>query len=242
VMLDKDQSGELDAEEFVQGIQELEGQLSESQCTRLMQITDVDNSGTIDFNELTRALQKLDLKVDVHDYIIVCLRFWCSEMQRTAKVLRSKFGEASKKEGVTPASPANELSADGVKALLKQLETPFTPSVLQRMIIEMGRDSRGLAVRERKRSGADERAAAESSTASIACEPFVRSVMANGFHAVCNATFKEMGQAINQATQALMAVSAFTRKLGGLGKASASGLAAAAAASSAPPPPAGANS
>uniref|UniRef100_A0A7S2FYK7 EF-hand domain-containing protein n=1 Tax=Haptolina brevifila TaxID=156173 RepID=A0A7S2FYK7_9EUKA len=218
-MLDKDESGELDAEEFVQGIQAIEGQLSESQCTRLMEITDVDNSGTIDFNELTKALQKLDLRVDLHDYILVCLRFWCSEMQRTAGVLRSKFQQASKKEGVTAASPANELSPDGVKALLKQVEAPFTPSVLQRMIIEMGRDSKGLAIRERKRSsGAEDRAAAESSMTSIACEPFVRSVMANGFHAVANASFKEMGQALNSATQALMAVNAFSRKLGALGK------------------------
>ena len=42
--------------------------------------------------------------------------------------------------------------------------------------------------------------------------------IANGFHAVSCAVFKEMGAALASATNALMAVSAFAKKLPMLGK------------------------
>ena len=84
--LDKEQAGEIPSEDFVKGVQELEGQLSDEQCKRLMEITDVDGNGSIDFNELTKGLQKLDLRVDVNDFILNVLRFYCSEMQRSVQV------------------------------------------------------------------------------------------------------------------------------------------------------------
>ena len=31
---------------------------------------DTDNSGTVDYSELTRALQKLDLRVEMHDFLV----------------------------------------------------------------------------------------------------------------------------------------------------------------------------
>lgn len=111
-------------------------------------------------------------------------------------MLRSKFQQAAKKEGATPDSPAGELSNDGVKVLLKQLDAPFTPGVVQRMLIEMGRESRGLSIRVSGKSKSD--GAAEASTTSVAVEPFIRSVMANGFHAISHAAFKEMGQALSR--------------------------------------------
>jgi hypothetical protein len=45
--------------------QELEGCLSVSQVERLMTIIDTDHSGTIDFHELAKGLQKIDLRVEV---------------------------------------------------------------------------------------------------------------------------------------------------------------------------------
>jgi len=95
-MLDVDGSGELDPDEFIQGIQQLDGQLTEPQCVRLMEQIDTDLSGTVDFNELTRALQKLDLRVEMHDYLLVCLRFFSAEMHRSATILRSRFDQAAK--------------------------------------------------------------------------------------------------------------------------------------------------
>ena len=94
-MLDADGSGEIDADEFVSGIQDLEGQLSDAQCKRLMEQIDTDFSGTVDFGELTRALQKLDLRVELNDYLLTCLRFFVAEMQRTIQMLRSKFTQAA---------------------------------------------------------------------------------------------------------------------------------------------------
>ena len=82
-ILDKEGTGEINPDAFIAGIQELEGHLSVVQCTRLMEQIDTDCSGTVDFNELTRALQKLDLRIDITDYLVVCLRFFCSEMKRS---------------------------------------------------------------------------------------------------------------------------------------------------------------
>ena len=105
-LLDTDGSGELDADEFIDGIlREFDGQFSPEQVTRLMELTDADNSGprlrtpcvtklrasrgclwaaalvwhlipvrcatprlaagSIDFSELTRALKKTDLRIEV---------------------------------------------------------------------------------------------------------------------------------------------------------------------------------
>ena len=45
-LLDADGSGELDADEFIQGIlREFDGQFTAAQVQRLIELTDVDNSG-----------------------------------------------------------------------------------------------------------------------------------------------------------------------------------------------------
>jgi hypothetical protein len=49
----------------LQASQELEGCLSVSQVERLMTIIDTDHDGTIDFHELAKGLQKIDLRVEV---------------------------------------------------------------------------------------------------------------------------------------------------------------------------------
>lgn len=159
-MLDDDDSGEIDPQEFIKGIQGLEGQLTDAQCERLMEITDTDHSGTIDFNELTHALQKRDLRVEMSEFLIICLRFFSAEMQRTAQALRKHFSLAAAKgskpmpiqEDVPEGSPfqmgedggedsTNQLkmNVEGVKLLLKNLDAPFQAPVVQKLLGEMVR-------------------------------------------------------------------------------------------------------
>jgi len=220
-MLDVDGSGELDAEEFIQGIQQLDGQLTEPQCVRLMEQIDTDASGTVDFNELTRALQKLDLRVEVYDYLLVCLRFFSAEMQRSATILRSRFDQAAQKapkEGKAAPLPG-ELRADGTRALLKALDAPFPHAVVQRIIGEMVKASPAEAeAAEQSTSRTSRLLAARGSTAPplekpvrITNDAFVRVVMANGFHAVSSTAFKEM--AVASAANLVMAVNAFAKKV-----------------------------
>ena len=228
-----------------------------------MQITDTDNSGTVDFNELTHALQKIDLRIEVHDYMLVILRFFVSEMARTSTVLRSKFKAAATKERAAAAKSGdtsietkpNEMTPDGIRSLLKTLDARLEPSLLQRMMADMSREMRGEAKGFVRRGVMDEHGAA---TGPVDVDTFVRVTMSNGLHAVSSralrgsptatcpsiratttgvyppcadpcanlllrsqlnaAIFKEMGQALQSTTNALMAVSAFARKLPALTK------------------------
>lgn len=214
-------SPQLDAEEFIQGIQQLDGQLTEPQCTRLMEQIDTDQSGTVDFNELTRALQKLDLRVEVYDYLLVCLRFFSAEMQRSATILRSRFDQAAQKapkEGKAAPLPG-ELRADGVRALLKSLDAPFPQAVVQRIIGEMVKTSPVEAEAAEAPTSRSRLLAARGSTAPplekpvrITNDAFVRVVMSNGLHAVSSPTFKETP--ITSAANVITAVNVFAKKLG----------------------------
>ena len=231
-MLDADGSGEIDPEEFIQGIQQLEGQLTDAQCQRLMEITDTDNSGTVDFNELTRALQKLDLRVEMHDYLIVCLRFFAAEMQRSAKMLRTRFNEAAAKrsgggggkpstldklmgdEGGDDADSSKKLGPDGVRALLKSLDAPFQVTVVQKLIGEMvafQKNDGMLAAPVFKRQSVVSAPVEKVDAAEeITCEAFVKVMMSYGFHAVASPAFKETG--LGSTANILMAVNAFAKK------------------------------
>ena len=234
-MLDVDGNGEIDPEEFIQGIQQLEGQLTDAQCARLMEITDTDNSGTVDFNELTRALQKLDLRVELHDYLIIAMRFYSAEMQRTAQILRKKFtekagegkpkpisdmgaaGQNGKEDSAVAPRPAHmiKLNADAVRALIKSLDTTFQNTVIHKIVGEMVRyNADGPATFKRQSSISTVEKV--SNTEEITCEAFVRVLMAHGFHAVGTPAFKE--SALTSGAGVMMAVNTFAKKLPGLGR------------------------
>ena len=226
-LMDADGSGEIDAEEFISGIQAFEGQLTDGQCRTLMERVDADGNGEVDFSELTRALQKLDLRVEMHDYLIVCVRFFIAEMHRTVQLLRRRFEQAVKEKGKGGDDSGGDdggeggeaaLSADGVRTLLKSLDAPFTSSTLPRVLGEMVRS--GEASWAESGGGSGKRKGGRTAEASvndngaeaiITADAFVRACMDNGFHSVAHPAFKEMG--VQSAANAMMAVSMFTGKL-----------------------------
>ncbi|KAL1529005.1 hypothetical protein AB1Y20_010326 [Prymnesium parvum] len=80
-LLDMDGSGELEMEEFTTGIvREFDSQLTSAQVERLMDLTDEDNSGTISFNELTRALKKTDTYLEAESFLLKCVHFFVFEI------------------------------------------------------------------------------------------------------------------------------------------------------------------
>ena len=223
-MLDADGSGEIDADEFVSGIQDLEGQLSDAQCKRLMQQIDTDFSGTVDFGELTRALQKLDLRVELNDYLLTCLRFFVAEMQRTIQMLRSKFTQAAGEgKGV--------LAPDGTRALIKGLDPSLTNSIVHKLFGEMVRyegdkgPGGAAPVKYKRRSSVNMGNAGQAQSVGqagvmatdISADTFIKVMMANDFNVVTSPALKEMSNsAVSNATAVLAAVNTFAKKLPGL--------------------------
>ena len=230
-MLDDDDSGEIDPQEFIKGIQGLEGQLTDAQCERLMEITDTDKSNSIDFNELTHALQKRDLRVEMSEFLIICLRFFSAEMQRTSQVLHKHFSAAVAKASGKPmpvleeGSQAREgdggsdgngatgklkMNAESVKLLLKNLDAPFQAPVVQKLLGEMVRfNLEGTTpVFTRKSATATD---AVSKNAEVSSEAFVKVVMQHGFHALASPAFKESG--VHSTANIMLAVNAFAKKL-----------------------------
>ena len=209
-MLDGDGNGEIDPDEFVGGIQELEGQLTDVQCKRLMEQIDTDQSGTVDFNELTRALQKLDLRVEISEYLLVCMRFFVAEMQRTASFLRNKFNTAA-------GEGKNTLAQDGVRTLIKRLDSSISNATASRLLQDMTRheserSQTGVRSKRGSLSAAQfEAAAAAAGPQDIGLDTFIRIMMGNNFNAVSSPVFKDT--ALSSATGVLSAVNAFVKKL-----------------------------
>lgn len=179
-------------------VTQLEGQLTEEQCVRLMKHVDADASGTVDFNELTRALQKLDLRVELYNFLLVALRFFVAEMQRTHRILKIKFNQAASKHGqarqeTTDGESTMEMSGEGVRALLKSLDASFPASVVHRMIGEMA--GAQMSGRQRRMAGVKDKLGED--TRVVSADAFARVVMSHGFNSVTSSTFKEVGQAIN---------------------------------------------
>lgn len=214
--LDEVGDGEIDAAHFVQGVQRLDGALSEREVERLMQLIDTDSSGTVDFNELSRGLLKLDLRVELSEYYMACCRFYCAEMARSASLLRGRFVAAANAagtaaasagqsgagaEGAPAGSPKKRLSAasaaaksldsDGVRALLRQLDAPFPSSVVSRMLMEMREGS--------PKAQAPRRSEKE---ARVLPDDFTRVCLAYGFHAINHAFFRDAGSDLRAATLA----------------------------------------
>jgi hypothetical protein len=233
-MLDVDQSGDIDADEFISGIQALEGQLSESQCAKLMERIDTDKSGTLDFHELTRALQKLDLRVEMHDFLVVCLRFFCAEMQRTDKILRARFAKLAG-DGIGDGNEATA-SPEDIRTLLKALDVPFTHSMIGRLLSEMVNDEgtgapypterwhistkRAAPSLGRSKSALGVHAIQPSSPSGgirgdsqILASAFTRTMMASGFHAMSSPSFKEVGVGLATSANSVMRASAVMKRL-----------------------------
>ena len=233
--LDKDGSNEIDPDEFVAGIQSLDGGLTDAQCQRLMVQIDTDNSGTVDYSELTRALQKLDLRVEMHDFLVVCMRFFSLEMQRSAELLKAKFSAAVQKAMERPDSASSlggspqgararpksagsaegQLDGEGVTQLLKTMNAPFAPAVVQRLLANMHSAQQDEA-KAKGRSQSEKRPsiAALDPETYYNCSAFVKVCMAYGFHAQSSPAFKEDTKRIATATNTMMAVNMFAKKMG----------------------------
>ena len=234
-IFDVDGSNEIDPDEFVAGIQSLDGGLTDAQCQRLMVQIDTDNSGTVDYSELTRALQKLDLRVEMHDFLVVCMRFFSLEMQRSAELLKAKFSAAVQKAMERPDSASSlggspqgararpksagsaegQLDGEGVTQLLKTMNAPFAPAVVQRLLANMHSAQQDEA-KAKGRSQSEKRPsiAALDPETYYNCSAFVKVCMAYGFHAQSSPAFKEDTKRIATATNTMMAVNMFAKKMG----------------------------
>ena len=150
-----------------------------------MKVVDEDKSGTIEFIELTRALQKLDLRVELHDYLLVALRFYCQEMQRAADHLKRLFEGA---KGFNRRM--NVVQAKVVNGIVKELDTNLEEPEVQRMIIEMFRSAEEADGIEpstpsaSKKKGKNAMAQALDPEALVSMDHFVKVCLAHGLGSV----------------------------------------------------------